>query len=292
MYPHSRSRKIILISGLLILVTAANAQLLLEDSFDDLVLDPAWQISLQNISSWSGAEYNSSFRVDDIVEDHSGEWSRLILSRDLGCLEDFVINADFGWTSTTDFAMQGVWLGLLDPDSLYVASGGFSDAWIGYRGGLFASVESHSSWNTGYDAMPFSGTVQVQIVRENSQLDIYMNGVNRGSAIVLDEAASLNIVFQYFQYPNSTIEEIRVNSISVEAIVGGPYLSADYENELLNLGWSNCPSAGSRIYGSNDAYALWPDDWQLVHELPAGVDSWQLPVDEQMEFYRVTRILE
>lgn len=168
----------VLAVGLSLTATAmATGALMVDDHFDNGILDPAWTVTLQNVSSWNYIETGSDLLVHDIVPINSNtEWSTVTLSRQFSPVTDFFVDFDFAWDSGgLKTAMQYVNIGLYDETGRKLTSVWYFDAWSDKAGEqlvyLWDERGIRSDYRSGPGSWPADGRANVDIIRRaNSQM--------------------------------------------------------------------------------------------------------------------------
>lgn len=268
------------------------ADLRWEEAFDGDTLDSAWAISSSGVANWVGGVAGGRYTVDQLSAAANISWCEVNLSRPLGCLDDFLVTVDAGWASSSIQAMQDLFIELRDTTGQSLALGGFDDAWVGYRGALVAHVDG-SYWSTTHNSQAFSSPLQVQMVREGGQCRVLLDGVELRNLPLADPAASLWLRFRYYRYANASVfGDLLVDHVRVEA----PFHTelTPLQDGSLFFRWDDCLDQPLRLYGAADGVAAWPEDYQLLVEVPAGSTQLTLPdpVGDSLGVFRATRVLD
>jgi hypothetical protein len=127
-------------------VCTAKATVIIEDDFDDGVLDSAWAVSFENSSGWNHTESGTNLTATDIASTidnpgGGGTWSNVTLSRSFIPLSDFHVKLDFSWDEMGSMsAIQQLRLILYDCNNNSMVWTGFYDAWISYAGKQHAYI--------------------------------------------------------------------------------------------------------------------------------------------------------
>ncbi len=283
-----QQRTPILVLTALLLATAAQAQLVFEDHFDDGSLDSAWTIHTEYVSAWAGEELGTTFRVTDIAHTEPLQWAGVVLERDLPCLGDFDIRADLQWTGSGLQIMQYARLRLYHEEE-QLAWGGYRDAWVGQQGALGGGVLDGSSWDTGNGHTPSVGTVAVRLRRVSSWLELWIDDVLRAEGASLPSATLLEIHFAHWERPGSTMGDLRVDRVRVEGAPSKPQLSIARVDSLVQLDWTGCPELPSRLWWAATADAAWPAAWNVAGDYPTGNGTATWPLNEGLRVFRVTQ---
>ena len=133
----------VLIIGI-ILIQPAKAIVVIDDHFDDEVLDPAWSINFQDATGWTFSESGTNLTVTDIDPVVSGgTMADVILSRNFTPLTDFHAEFGFSWDSEgSTLPMQLLFISLYGPNDNLISEVSYFDAWIGARGGVYGSAKN------------------------------------------------------------------------------------------------------------------------------------------------------
>lgn len=159
----------------------APASVVLEDGFDDGILDCAWTVSFVDANGWSYDESGSALSATDIdpsaVNHTSGDaWSKILLSRTFAPLEDFGVDFSFSWDSLSNVqAMQRLVVSLHDASGSAIAIAGYDDSWVDLAGGMLAIIDG-TSFFSGPDTLDLSGSAVVEIRRADDAVSILWDG--------------------------------------------------------------------------------------------------------------------
>lgn len=164
-------------------ISATYASVIIQDEFNDNMLDPSWNITFQNVDSWTYSENGTELSVSDIDptvigSGGNGEWSRVILTQQFKTVSDFSLSSKFEWDSdNTIRAEQLVMLAVLDSSGNRIAYGGYNDPWLDDRGQKVAIIDSQFV-GSGPSSLPFSGATVFEINRTNGMIDILWDSVS------------------------------------------------------------------------------------------------------------------
>jgi len=273
-------------------VTPARADLRWQDPFDGDSLATAWQVGTSGVAAWSGGVADGRYTMDQMSSAVSYSWCEVNLHRSLGCLDDFVITVDAGWESSSLQAIQELFIEVRGPEGQSLAMGGHDDAWFGQRGSLLAHVDGEY-WYSGAGTQPYFAPLQVLFVREGGQGRVLLDGVERASQPLADPASSLWLRFRHYRYANASVfGDYWVDHVRVEA----PFHTElkPLQDGSLWFRWDACLDRPIRLYGAPSMAATWPEDYQLLLELPAGTTETVLPapVGDGLSVFRATRVLD
>jgi hypothetical protein len=172
--------------AVLSLFSPAQATVILEDHFNDGVLDPAWSVTTEYVNHWSYSESGTRLTVTDIDPSiiSTSTWSRVILSRSFSSLNDFGVDFNFSWDSEgRNDLYQNVYITLYDktyepldqswrwmsPNT--IAYGGYQDPW-NVNGQPVASVRGNQMPDPGA-ILPLTGSASIHISRVDGYLEFY-----------------------------------------------------------------------------------------------------------------------
>jgi hypothetical protein len=269
---------------------AAQAQVVWEDTFDDGQAQMPWFTTTPGVASWSLADTPGKVTINQLTGSVNNEWCEVVFTRSLGCLDDFLITVNLGWQEADNSAMQGVYAevgGASGP----IALGGFDDAWVGARGQWTSHVDEQW-WGIGYNTMAFTDSTEVKLVREDGLCRVIMYTMQLNQGIFNDAATWFKLRFRRFQYATSTFGNLWTDFVRVEA----PFRTelAPLADGSLHFTWGECTVSPIRLYGAPAWPAQWPEDFQLLAQVPAGQNQWTLPapVGSDLSVFRATRVLD
>ena len=129
--------------------TAIAQPVVLEDHFDDGVLDSAWEVSfVGNALGWSAVESGTNLTASDIqplgvyCDTGCNNWAYVTLTRNVPPLGDFHVEIDFSWDSAgNNSAQQLLMLELLDANGSRIAFLMYRDAWLCCSGSQTQTVQ-------------------------------------------------------------------------------------------------------------------------------------------------------
>jgi hypothetical protein len=185
------------------MIHPAQAIIVVDDHFDDGVLDPAWLINFQGATGWTYSESGTNLTVTDIApavvnSGNSQSWARVILSHSFTPLTDFHVKFDFSWDSGGNVrAMQVLDISLYDPDDHFVAACAYYDAWISKAGQKYAEMEDDYLLGS---SLKHAGTASIDISRLGSNTTISWNGSTLFSGVTSDPISKVLLTFMYYPY--------------------------------------------------------------------------------------------
>lgn len=154
------------------------AQISILDDFNDGVLDPAWNITKENVKSWTYQEAGSKLTVSNIVSTLSGQanWGAAVtLGRSFDPVGDFKIDFDFSWAKTNVTQLSELWLfGKTAGGSLFRLAFSECDN-FDYRGNL--GYNDMNGYVMGLLTDGPSGSRSIDISRTNGVMMVMVNGV-------------------------------------------------------------------------------------------------------------------
>jgi len=182
------ARRIASIASCLIaaLPVTSHAATVLTDTFNDTVLDPAWQVSPSGDAPatgyWTAAEAGGLFTVTQIVDTvaNSANWGVVRMSRSFDkSLTDFSADISFGWNAADgppqQRAMQALVFSVRDLNGNVLAQTGMVDAWIDHPGGVYAGIGASLFGPSPY-GVGTSGSMISRLTRTASQTVVHLNG--------------------------------------------------------------------------------------------------------------------
>ena len=208
-----------------LLVTAATADVIIHDDFDDGTLDPAWQIFLEHASGWAYEESGTNLIVSDIdaeVVNPGGGETRAVVHLVQACpsLTDLHVDFQISWDCLdTDAAMQRLRVSLIDGSGNAVISAGLSDPWIGSRPCRFALIGN--AYECQWDGLPYSGTGSIDIDRTGDQVTVLWDDVPVLSDSLAVPIDRVEITFAFYARegsPDSVFGSESVDLLTVQGI--------------------------------------------------------------------------
>jgi hypothetical protein len=207
--------------GIYLSTLPAAASIVVNDDFNDNLLDSAWSINFDNATWWTYIESGTTLRVTDIATTGAG-WTSVNLTQYFTPLSDFNIDFDFSWDSEEDNgAMQNVLVQAYDQNGSKIAEAGYSDGWF-VSGGAQYGMIGGSIVDTGPDSMPYSGSASININRTADAIEILWDGASLLSGTEGALLDRVDLVFSYYVYNesgltsfgNETVDLIKVEGTS------------------------------------------------------------------------------
>lgn len=261
-----RKRLLISISILIIslFIPAVQAEVFVSDDFDDMMFDPAWDVSFDNATGWTYEESGTILNVSDIeIESSGSNWSRVYLNQDVYLEGDFSFEISLGWDSQgSNSAMQNVYLYLLNNDEV-VSGGGYHDSWVQNTGEIFGNV-GQDSYHSGQGSMPYSGSGVVRIERTDGIITVYWNDSELYSAANSTLIDKVRIAFVKYTWPTATFGDISVDYIKqLWPVYGTTYHVDTIGGDNGNSGLSRDEAFATIQRGINrtqdgDSVLVWP----------------------------------
>jgi hypothetical protein len=207
----------------------------LDDHFDDGVLDPSWNVSLQDATSWTFAESGTNLTVSDIAPavinpGNGGTWAIVTLTQSIPAVDAFHLVIDFSWDSKDDAgintsrAMQFIELRLLDPLDHVFGRVAMADGWIALTGSKAAYFDSGFS-DSGSGSLPLAGAATVTIDRAAGDVDVLWNGSAFFSGSAPNQLSRVELRFGYYAYSpggGSVFGNLAVDQLKIETLVPEP----------------------------------------------------------------------
>jgi hypothetical protein len=181
-----------IVAAVLFLFSPARATVILEDHFNNGVLDPAWTVSTVNVLDSVYGESGTNLTMTNItpIVHNSQEWGKVILSRTLSqTLYDFHLDFDISWNSEGQgLAYQNLYVTLRDSSSNIVALAAYQDPWDSGGQRLFIVKAESSSNEPDYAAgseyywsntnsLPLNGSASIDVTRTRDNLQFFWNDV-------------------------------------------------------------------------------------------------------------------
>jgi hypothetical protein len=219
----------------------------IDDHFDNGILDTAWSVSLQNATGWtyneSGTNLNVSSIVPTVVDTGAGgPWATVTLSQAFTPLTDFNVDFDFSWASSESLRpMQSVGIYLYDSIGNQISVVAYQDSWVGNRGSKYANAAGNPFF-PGPNTLPVDGTASVDISRLGNNLNVLWDGTSLVSGTSSSLLSRVDLVFRYYAYNGPAgVSFFDSESIDMVKIQGEPSQEASRVPEpatmlLLGLG--------------------------------------------------------
>ncbi len=191
---------------------SAAAEVVVHDDFDDAVLDPAWEVNLQDALGWTYEESGTSITVANIEPEFinhtsGGPWAIVSLSQTFPALSDFHVDFELAWDCLgSNAAMQQHLIFLHDSNGEAVVGVGFSDQWVGARACRYALIGSTTQCVA--NELPFSGSASVDIDRTGDLVTILWDEVAILSEGLSVHIAGVEIVFSFNAYDGPPTDSI------------------------------------------------------------------------------------
>ncbi len=194
--------------SLIFAVPILQAAIVLEDHFDDGVLDPAWNVTFEQATGWTYEESGTNLTVTDIDstilnDGPDGVWGYVDLTRTFSPLADFQVEIGFSWESFSTLSMlQQVGVFLYGNQGELVAYGGYFDAWALHRGSIRGRVygDPVELYFTGHSEMPYAGSGSIGISRDSDLLALSYNGSDKVFTTNDIPVEKLVVRFGYYKY--------------------------------------------------------------------------------------------
>jgi PKD repeat protein len=229
----------IFVSGIaLVLCVAwsAKATVVLEDDFDDAVLDPAWSVSFDNATDWNFSESGSDLIVSDVIpESMEPSCAFVIMSRTFPAVTDFYANFDFSWDSESDnndpsiWGQQEIYVRFYDDAQSLIAYAGYKDYWL-MESGEQVAYAGGKKFVSGPNSLPVNGSGSIYMVREGEKVDIYWDNMLLLSNTEIRPIAEINISFKYCSDPFG-LSFFGTESVDLVRVADAPLIKADFSAE-------------------------------------------------------------
>jgi len=207
----------------LVVVLCGSVQAQVNDDFGDGTLDPGWGISFENANGWTFNESGGNLNVSDISEVAQNSWAAVRLRQDFSPVNDFTLDFDISWDSESVVqAMQSLYVQLFDASDNLIMTAGYGDAWIGETGREVANITG-TSYTATQNSLPLSGSVNVDIVRDNGEMEIFWNSISLLSKAESTPVERLDVYIAYFPgsavpWGNSIYGNEQVDRVQLQAV--------------------------------------------------------------------------
>lgn len=157
------------------------AAVVIDDQFNDSVLDSAWTQELSDALAWEYSENSGSLNVSNVQSSvtnnaSGGTWGIASIGQSFDAVADFNSSMAFSWGSdSSNNAMQGLLVSFYGTDNNLVARAGYFDGWVKYSGAAFAEIEG-KKMHSGYGSQALAGNGQVDISRSGGNMVVNWNG--------------------------------------------------------------------------------------------------------------------
>jgi len=229
------------------------------DTFDGLQLDRRWQRNAdQRIGdTWKTEMMGGHLLVTDVDTDSAEEcWVAIERRRAIDVSGRWNADMTFSWVSSEPgadplHAMQQFCLALFDDGGACVARVGIRDAWVGHRGRRVVRLGDQELPGR-YDDLPFDGRAVIRIESDPHahRTSIFWDGELLLSGEDLWDLAAVELVFQYYNHPESHFGIIVVDEVSLAGIPPAPGdanqdgVVDDDDLSLLLANWTGAGGAG------------------------------------------------
>jgi hypothetical protein len=210
-----------------LMISPAKALVVINDHFNDGILDPAWNITLQNANGWTYEESGTQLNVTnidptDINNRSGGTWAWVNLSQTFTPLTDFHVDFDISWDSANhNAAMQILEILLYNTGGDTIACGIYHDAWVSNTGEKCVRTGS-SFFASGYDTLPYADAASIDINRLDDSLDILWCGNNLSSDTTLGPLHRVDVQFGFYGYNGIDISFFGTESVDLVRVEGTP----------------------------------------------------------------------
>ncbi|MHC4415400.1 MAG: hypothetical protein ACYS0G_08965 [Planctomycetota bacterium] len=212
------------------LPSRAETVTVVEDHFNDGVLDQSWDITFRNAYGWSYAETGTQLVVTDILTTADRTWTGVTLGQDCPSLGDFHADFDIAWDCEASVrAMQSLFVLLRDPNGDRVVSAGFRDAWVANPGSYYAWIAGNEY--PPYVWLPLSGSALIDIDRVGELITVRWNGSVLMSGTSASPIQRVEILFNYYPYSYWQVSFFGRESVDLIHVEGEPL---DSDGDGLN----------------------------------------------------------
>ena len=202
--------------------TAKEQITVVQDDFDDDILDPAWNIEFRNAIGWEYTESDSRLAITDIEPEEvypnsAGSWSIVNLSQEIQPLTDFTADLNLSWNSDGSVtAMQSLIIYLYNEEGRIIAGSGTNDAWIGSNGRKYAHINT-TSYNPGGFNLPLEDSTNISIKRVGDEITVDWNNETLLTGNSSDPVYSFTIRVSFYPY-DSGIQQSRIGTYWMDSI--------------------------------------------------------------------------
>jgi hypothetical protein len=174
----------------------------ISDEFDDGIVDPWESVNLDSIGERDG-------RLTTVAKPNTwGSWSgaRLRIPSPAG---DLMVEAQLSYIGQSSDLAE-IYLVLLDSTGSVVAYAGVCDAWAGSNPQWSCGVSQGSTWATGANTLPGTGSLVIQIQRTGSTWTIKSGGAYVGTWTTAGSSAPIQHILltntRYYSYNGKTAQ--------------------------------------------------------------------------------------
>jgi hypothetical protein len=207
----------------------AIAEVVVDDHFDDGVLDPAWDVVFNEFAcGWTHAEEASELHVSEICHDGSAlDWAIVSLFRPCVVPSDFSVVWTFDWHTPYGLpdTMQALYFVMYDDTGAAIAYVGFNDCWALYQGERVAWVRGTDGYHSGANSLLGSDNATVIVYRVGEVITFKWNGDVIFEAPESTPVASISIRFYYTYYGGTSTnidESVDLLWISDSVVTAAP----------------------------------------------------------------------
>ncbi len=189
------------------------------DHFDDGVLDPAWNITFENVSGWTYSESGTQLNVTDmtLIDPGYSSATRVNISQPFTATGDFSIECAFSWDSDgLDSAMQVLGIELYNGDEKVIRCE-YYDPWVRHTGAKLAIIGT-DIYNSGENTLPLAGNGIMEVNRVGNTVTAIWDGGVLLSANYTGPIDKVSIDFRMSTYAGGTFGSFSVDYISAETV--------------------------------------------------------------------------
>ncbi len=188
--------------AILCIASAAPAEVVIFDHFDDGVLGDEWEVVFNEFAcGWTAVEAESILHATEICHtDPGGEWARVYLRQPCLLADDFNTAIHMSWNSQSiSETRQFLYLFLLDADNHVIAYSGYRDCWTSWTGEILASVTGSDAYYSGHNSMPYNGDARINLNREDGLITCRWDSETILEAPESTGIANIEIVFGHMK---------------------------------------------------------------------------------------------
>jgi hypothetical protein len=148
----------------------------INDQFDNGVLDSAWQVGFTNASGWTYTETADKLTVTAINMINSQYDCDAYIKQAFSAPDDFDVKCGFGWTSNAGLSTcQAIGIRLYSGNTI-VTQGGYLDWRTGANGQRHARImEPLQVYDSGVNTVASSGNAQITLTRTDGVIKVLWN---------------------------------------------------------------------------------------------------------------------
>lgn len=217
-----RKQMIFLLAGLVIALAASVGHADLVDTFSGDSLHGDWNATTGGTTygGWTYGVSGGKLNITDLVDTSSSSgYACAELTRDITTISgEFEAAMTFDWDSAdANSVMQWMHFCLYEDDGTLIAKVAYRDGWGADRGGIYAAVEGDDYYDSGRNVLAHSGSVEVLMTRDDSDLITIEWGVGNTVFTGTNAAdiATIGIKVETYRWGTPYFGEFNVDEVAV-----------------------------------------------------------------------------